>query len=164
MEKLLNPWKDMEGYCCFGCAPQNESGLKMEFYEDGDEIVSFWKPEPQYQGWLNTLHGRIQAVLLDEICEWVVICKLQTTEVTSKMETRYLKPVSTLEEKLTLKASIREQKRNIILIDTALYNEAGECCTKALCTYFAFPQEKARQEMYFRECHTEKETEGISLT
>ena len=38
MEKIINPWEGMEGYFCFGCAPNNESGLKMEFYEDGDEI------------------------------------------------------------------------------------------------------------------------------
>ena len=44
---------------------------------------------------IDTLHGGIQAVLLDEICAWVVLRKLQTTGVTSKMETRYMKPVNT---------------------------------------------------------------------
>ncbi len=39
----------------------------MEFYEDGDEVVSIWKPRPEYQGWIDTLHGGIQAVLMDEI-------------------------------------------------------------------------------------------------
>lgn len=62
----------MEGYNCFGCAPNNEAGVKMEFYEDGDEVISIWKPQPQFQGWIDTLHGGIQAVLLDEICAWVV--------------------------------------------------------------------------------------------
>ncbi|MFR9262762.1 MAG: hypothetical protein ACLVL2_20715 [Bacteroides cellulosilyticus] len=38
MKKIINPWKDLEGYNCFGCAPNNESGVKMEFYEDGDEV------------------------------------------------------------------------------------------------------------------------------
>ena len=68
MKKIINPWKDLEGYNCFGCAPNNEAGVRMEFYEDGDEIVSIWKPRPEYQGWIDTLHGGIQAVLLDEIC------------------------------------------------------------------------------------------------
>ena len=67
----------------------------MEFYEDGNEVISIWKPQPQFQGWIDTLHGGIQAVLLDEICAWVVLRKLQTTGVTSKMETRYMKPVNT---------------------------------------------------------------------
>ena len=84
MKKIINPWKDMEGYNCFGCSPDNEAGVRMEFYEDGDEVVSIWKPRPEYQGWLNTLHGGIQSVLLDEICGWVVFRKLQTGGVTSK--------------------------------------------------------------------------------
>ena len=49
MEKIINPWEGMEGYFCFGCAPNNESGLKMEFYEDGDEIVSKWVPEARFK-------------------------------------------------------------------------------------------------------------------
>ena len=35
MKKIINPWKGLEGYNCFGCAPNNEAGVKMEFYEDG---------------------------------------------------------------------------------------------------------------------------------
>ena len=30
MKKIINPWKGMEGYNCFGCAPNNEAGVKME--------------------------------------------------------------------------------------------------------------------------------------
>ena len=80
----------------------------MEFYEDGNEIVSYWKPGPEYQGWLNTLHGGIQAVLLDEICGWTIFRKLQTTGVTSKMETRYRKSISTNDEFVEIRASIVE--------------------------------------------------------
>lgn len=92
MKKIINPWKNMEGYNCFGCSPDNEAGVRMEFYEDGDEIVSIWKPRPEYQGWLNTLHGGIQSVLLDEICGWVVFRKLQTGGVTSKMRLVFVSP------------------------------------------------------------------------
>ena len=56
MKKIINPWNKKEGYNCFGCCKSNESGVKMDFYEDGDEVVSFWKPQPQFQGWTNTLH------------------------------------------------------------------------------------------------------------
>ena len=28
MEKIINPWEGMEGYFCFGCAPNNESDVK----------------------------------------------------------------------------------------------------------------------------------------
>ena len=129
----------------------------MEFYEDGDEVISIWKPRAEHQGWLTTLHGGIQAVLLDEICAWVILRKLQTTGVTSKMETRYRKSISTLDAHLVLRASIKEQRRNLVLVEARLYNAAGELCTEALCTYFTFPKEKAQQEMAFTTCDVEPE-------
>ena len=122
MKKIINPWKGMEGYNCFGCAPNNEAGVKMEFYEDNDEVISIWRPRPEYQGWIDTLHGGIQAVLLDEIC-----------------------------------AHIKEVKRNIVIIEARLYNKDEELCTEALCTYFTFPKEKAREEMHFLSCEVEDE-------
>ena len=155
MKKIVNPWKGMPGYHCFGCAPGNAAGVKMEFYEDGDAIVSVWHPEPQYQGWLNTLHGGIQSVLLDEICGWVVFRKLQTAGVTSKMETRFMKEVSTNEPYLLLKASLLEQRRNLALVEACLYDAKGTLCTKAVCTYFTFPKEKAHAEMCFASCDVE---------
>ena len=50
MKKIINPWKGLEGYNCFGCAPNNEAGVKMEFYEDGDEVVI---AEPGSQSLIN---------------------------------------------------------------------------------------------------------------
>lgn len=157
MKKIINPWKDLEGYNCFGCAPNNVAGVKMEFYEDGDEVVSIWKPRPEYQGWVNTLHGGIQSVLLDEICAWAILRKLQTTGVTSKMETRFRKSVLTTDSYIVLRASIREQKRNIVIIDAKLFNEQNELCTEAVCTYFTFSQEKSEKEMFFQHCEVESE-------
>ncbi len=157
MKKIINPWKNLKGYNCFGCAPDNKFGVKMEFYEDGDELVCFWKPREEYQGWLNTLHGGIQAVLLDEICGWVIIRKLQTAGVTSKMETRYRKSISVKDPQLEIRASIEEQKRNIVIIKAVIYNSEKEICTEALCTYFTFPRDKAEKEMFFTQCEVEKE-------
>ena len=42
MRKIKNHWVHKEGYDCFGCSPDNPLGVKMEFYEDGDDIVCFW--------------------------------------------------------------------------------------------------------------------------
>jgi len=44
MKKILNPWKGIDGYMCFGCSPENPAGLHMEFYEDDNDIVAIWKP------------------------------------------------------------------------------------------------------------------------
>ncbi len=162
MKKIVNPWKGIKDYFCFGCAPDNEAGVKMEFYEDGEDIVSVWHPEPKYQGWKDTLHGGIQAVLLDEICAWAIARKLQTAGVTSKMETRYLKPVMTTDDHIIIRARIREKHRNLVTVDARIDNIKGETCTQAVCTYFTFSEEKARKEMYFKGCHTVDEEAGTA--
>lgn len=157
MKKLCNPFVHLDGYHCFGCAPDNAAGLKMEFYEDGADIVSHWAPQPEYQGWLGTLHGGIESLLLDEICGWVVMRKLQTAGVTSKMETRFLKPIHTDGDTLEVRARLRETRRNLAVIDAELRNGAGEVCTRATCTYYTLPPGRAASEMHFRCCRTEEE-------
>ena len=152
IKKIINPWGGVEGYNCIGCSPSNPFGLHLCFYEDGEDIVSKWKPSGNYQGWVNTLHGGIQALLLDEVCGWVITSKLQTAGVTSKMDTRYKRPVSTNDTELTVRAHIREQKRNMVIIDATLSNSTGVVCTEATCTYFAFSREKAEKEMNFKPC------------
>lgn len=159
MYRIKNPWLGKEAYYCFGCCPRNESGVKMEFYAEDGGVVSYWKPQPQFQGWIDTLHGGIQAVLLDEICAWAVMDKLQTTGVTSKMETRYKRPLSTNDAYLVLRASVVEVRRNLAIVEATLCNSRGELCTQAVCTYFTFPREKAL-EMGF----SGLEREGEDLT
>ena len=106
----------MEGYRCYGCDPHSEQGLRMEFYEDGEEIVSVWHPRPEFQGWVDTLHGGVQATLADEISSWVVFRKFRTSGVTSRMEVRYHKPIRTSDERVVLRAAVRQQRRNLVEI------------------------------------------------
>lgn len=155
-KKIKNPWQGKKGFYCFGCAPENPYGVKMEFYEEGDKVVCRWRPKAEYQGWIDTLHGGIQAVLLDEICAWAIMRQLQRTGVTSKMETQYKRPISTNDEYIDLEARVTEQKRNIVVVEAAIYNKVKELCTTAKCIYFTFPPDKARTEMGFEACELEE--------
>ena len=157
MEKLENHWLGLvdEGYNCFGCAPGNPCGLKMEFYEDGDDIVCYWTPGDNYQGWFKTLHGGIQATLMDEIAAWVIARKLQTSGMTTAMNTKYRRPIATgADERVEVRAHIKEMKRNFAFIHAVIIY-GGEVCTEAELTFFCFSQEKAEKEFFFRGCKTE---------
>lgn len=144
MHKIHNAWNDHPGYNCFGCSADNPLGLHMEFFEDGDDIVSRWEPKANYQGWINQLHGGIQATLCDEIASWVVFRKLQTSGFTARMEVRYKKPVSTLESHVTLRARLVEKHHSLATIDIKLYNSADELCTQATCVYFVQTPDQAK--------------------
>ena len=159
MKKIINPWIGMEGegYNCFACAPQNPYGLKMEFWEDGDDIVSYWNPNDNFQGWIKTLHGGVQATLLDEIGAWVISRKLQTSAMTTNLNIRYRRPMPTGDNvTVEVRAHIREMKRTFAVISATL-SVKGRVCTEAEITYFCFSKEKAANEFNFTECKVEGE-------
>lgn len=152
MKKIENPWVGLDGYMCFGCAPNNGHGLRMTFFEDGDDVVATWKPDPCYQGWLNTLHGGIQSTLMDELAGWVVFRKLQTAGVTSRLDARFLKSISTDEPFLTIRGRIKDRKRAAVFIETEIRDSKGELCSKADIVYFAMSPERAEKDFFFKGC------------
>ena len=161
MDKIKNPYIHLhdEGYNCFACAPWNPVGLHMEFFEDGDDIVSFWEPGINYQSWLNTLHGGIQATLLDETAGWYVTRKMQTAGVTSAMSVRYRHNVPAGPGvKLEIRVKLKEVKHNLVFLQGSISHE-GQVCTTAELTYFTFPQDRARKDFFFSGCELEKDAD-----
>lgn len=156
MRKIKNPWLHTEGYDCFGCSPDNPLGLHMEFYEDGDDIISYWHPREHYQSWAGTMHGGILATLIDETCGWVVSRKLQTAGVTVKLELRYKHPVKASEAQLTIRARITKQERNLAHISATIENEDGVVCVEATSVYYAMDAKRAA-EMGFTHCDVEED-------
>lgn len=156
MRKIKNPWIHMEGYDCFGCSPDNPIGLHMEFFESDDEIISFWRPQEHYQGWVGVLHGGILSTLIDETAGWIVMRKLQTAGMTAKLNIHYKHPVMASETQLTIRGHVREQKGHLVMMNLSIENSKSEVCVEAEAVYFAFDRQKAR-EMGFDHCDVEDE-------
>ena len=158
MKKIKNPWIELtdKGYNCFACAPTNPCGLKMEFYEDGDDIVSIWTPGDNYQGWLDTLHGGIQATLLDEIGGWIIARKFQTSGMTTNLNIKYKKPIPTGKEiKIEIRGRVKEVKRMFVFIEAEIRYE-GEVRSSAEMTYYTFPKDVAEKDFLFSGCEVEE--------
>ena len=147
MKKIINPWRNHEGYNCFGCSPDNPIGLHLEFYEDGDYIVSTWHPGHNYQGWVDTMHGGILSTLIDEVCGWVVTRKLQTSGYTVQLNVKFRKAVPTTEPELTIRAKVTKQVRNLAYISAEITNSKGELCNEGEAIYFLMNEEKAHSSM-----------------
>ena len=149
MRKIRNPFRQIPGYRCFGCAPHNEVGMRMEFYEEGDEVISFWEPPAHMQGWINVLHGGIQTALMDEVAYWVVYAKLKTSGVTSKIEAKLSKPVYTDKGKLKITGRLVEMRRNIAVVETAVFDHEGKKCVSGTVQYFTYPKEVAKEKLWY---------------
>ena len=157
MKKIKNPWIPLtdKGYNCFACSPTNPCGLKMEFYEDGDDIVSFWTPDDNFQGWMNTLHGGIQATIMDESAGWLISRKFQTSGMTTNLNVKYKKPVPTGKDiKIEVRARVKEVKRNFVFIEATISHEGTICSTGEL-TFYCFSKEIAEKDFFFTDCELE---------
>ena len=161
MKKIKNPWSHHEGFDCFACAPHNPVGLHLDFYEDGDEIVSHWHPSKHYQGWVNTLHGGIISTLADEIAAWVVARKLQAAGVTTRLNVTFRRPLLTTDTEISLRAHLVSQRRNIATIHVSISNSQGELCAEAEIVYYVMSEEKSH-EMGFDGCRLEDESKSAT--
>lgn len=156
IKKIINPWKEVPEYDCFGCSPDNPIGLQMTFTEEGDEIVSRWKPSRHYQSWVNTMHGGILTALCDEAGGWIVMRRMKTTGMTTRLEMRYRKAVRTTDKLLTIRARMTDSNRRLATVHVDLFNEAGELCVECDATYYLFPADKAH-DMGFKPLVAEDE-------
>lgn len=149
MKKIFNPYDRLEEHYCFACSKKNPNGLKLEFYEDGDEIITKWIPKKEYSGFHNVLHGGIQCVLMDEIAAWCVQIRYQTSGVTSKIECTYKKPVFINEREVILRSKITNVKKNIVTVTVKLFNAKGLLCSEGKVQYFTFPLEVAKYKFNY---------------
>ncbi|MDA3866662.1 MAG: PaaI family thioesterase [Salinivirgaceae bacterium] len=150
MKKLANPYAKLEGYNCFGCAPKNPNGLQLDFYEDGDEITTQWQPENQFAGFHNVLHGGIQATLMDEIANWVVVVKTATSGMTIELNTKFLKAVKIEKEQpITVRARLIEKEEKKAIIHAQIFNFAGELCSESNVVYYLFPPAVAARKLFY---------------
>ncbi len=123
-------------YHCFGCSPDNPRGLKMEFYKDDDEIVSYFEPSWYYDGWDGIMHGGIIATLMDETGAWAVMGLLKKQGVTTKICVKYKRPVKTQTGKLEIRGRIEQIRHKIAHIKTELRDSDGKLCSEAEMDYY----------------------------
>jgi acyl-coenzyme A thioesterase PaaI-like protein len=145
MQAIKNPFLEGHNYDCYGCAPHNPIGLALEFFADGDDIVSTWKPREHFEGFKGVLHGGIQAALHDEIASWVVFVQLGTAGYTQSLSLTYLAPVLVAKGPVTLRSGLRDMDGNKANIITTLFDGEGKACSESLAVYFTVPVHIAKR-------------------
>lgn len=149
MRKILNPYTQLEGYNCFGCSSKNELGLQLEFFDDGEYIISKWTPKKHLAGYGNVLHGGIQSTLLDEIASWAVYTKAKTAGVTASLNIKYKGTVYTDKGEITLRAKLIDINRRFATLQTELLDHNNKVCAEAEIRYFLFPPDVAKEKYHY---------------
>jgi len=103
---------------CHGCGPDNQQGLRIKSYWDGDEAIASWRAQPHHCGGTKeNLNGGIIASLIDCHSLNLAIAHAYRQEqraigstprigyVTANLNVSYLKPTPLLES-IQLRARI----------------------------------------------------------
>lgn len=149
IKKIHNPFLEKDSYTCFGCAPKNPIGLQMEFYKDGNDILSYWTPDKYHNGWEGILHGGVVASLMDEAGAWVLFTQIGTSGVTTDMQIKYLKPVKIPEGRIVVRACLHTLHHRIAKVKTRILNKDKNVCAHAEIRYYCFPEEVAKKNYAF---------------
>jgi acyl-coenzyme A thioesterase PaaI-like protein len=61
---------------CFGCGPANAQGLRIRSFEEGDELVCDWTPQPHHVAFEGIVNGGIIGSILDCHSNWTAAVHL----------------------------------------------------------------------------------------
>ena len=97
---------------CFVCGRDNPIGLKVQFYQRGNQVVTHFTPGPEHQGYPDRMHGGIAYTLLDETVGRTGFIYGYWT-FTAKFEVRYRKPIPIGQEITVVGEMTRDRGRAI---------------------------------------------------
>ena len=124
---------------CFGCSPDNPSGLQMKFYTDEKSIYSKLKVPGHLCGWDNLVHGGVISTILDEVMGWAPIHLHKLIVLTKTMTVDFIQPVF-LDDELKAEAWITKlDDDGEVIVDATLHNGQGELCARSTGVFSYFP-------------------------
>ena len=124
---------------CWGCGPQNDFGLRIKSYWDGDESVCLYQPQPhQMAGPPDVLNGGIIASLIDCHCVCTAIAAAYRGEgrevgstpqiwyATGSLQVTYMRPTS-INALVELRAKIVNHGPKKTALTCAVRSGGEEC-------------------------------------
>ena len=134
---LQDQWPDL-GADCWGCGKNNEHGLRIKSYWDGEEAVCTWDPKTYHLAFPGYLNGGIIASIIDCHCLNLANAayakesgkKLEEViggYLTGVLNVKFLRPTPI--KTVTLRAKIVEKGEKKIKVSCDLYSDNNLCAT-----------------------------------
>jgi acyl-coenzyme A thioesterase PaaI-like protein len=87
------PWAGLPDYQCFGCSPRNDSGLRLRFEADGEDLVTTFTAERRHESYPGVLHGGLIGVVCDEAMGNLIVLNLGLAAFTVTQRTVFVTPL-----------------------------------------------------------------------
>ncbi len=118
---------------CFGCSPNNPSGMYMEFYinEKRDSVISWYSVPDHLCGWGNVVHGGIISTMLDEAMGWACVSILGKFLLSKTITVDFFKPVYTSTKIRVVGKVLKINNEREAIMQGFIYNENNKTCATA---------------------------------
>jgi acyl-coenzyme A thioesterase PaaI-like protein len=121
---------------CFGCGPENDQGLRIKSYPQGDEVIAEWQAESHHEAYPGMLNGGIIGSLLDCHSNWTAAWHLMNRNgletppctVTAEYAIKLLRPTNS-KSKIKLVSRIAESTDKRAVIEAELIADDKVCAT-----------------------------------
>ncbi len=112
---------------CFGCGPANDKGLRIRSFEEGDEVVADFRPEPHHLAFEGVVNGGICGTLLDCHSNWTAAHHLMRKSgrdelpctVTAEFAVKLRRPTP-LDATLRLRARVVESSDDRAVVEASI--------------------------------------------
>jgi len=116
--KPIQHFYDDQHNHCYGCGPNNDEGLQLKSYWQGDKAIAQFNPSEKHRGIPGFVYGGLVASLID--CHAMATAAADHIKlhpeltamprfVTGTMTVRYVNPTPLKSEPLVLNASVTER-------------------------------------------------------
>lgn len=124
---------------CFGCGRNNEQGLQIKSYWDGDEAICTFTPKKYHAAGSGILAGGIVSTIMDCHCVSTAIAafsKSEGRELGSKpfipyaggsMKIKFIKPIS-IRKPVVFRAKIEEVEGRKTILTCLVNSGKSKCC------------------------------------
>lgn len=130
---------------CFACGDENESGLRLELFEEGGRVKGSVSIDEHLNGYAGMVHGGIICALLDEAMIWsaVVFGGKRTMYVTAEMRLRFLAPVPVSQE-ISVSGWVVEDRGRFVICDGEVERD-GSILATGSGKFLALGEEKLKE-------------------
>ncbi len=124
---------------CYGCGSDNERGLRIKSFLEGDEAVARWRPEPHHSAFPGFLNGGISCTLIDCHAAWTAValeCREKGIDMTAQgalpsgwtkaLSVEFLRPAP-LAAEVELRGRLIRKGTKSRTVACSLYSEGQEC-------------------------------------